>query len=101
MYRPYIVRRRRIYLDEDQAEQLAAHAKARGRSLSALISEAVDDLLAREREGGTRLARFRDALAGAAGTAGRLPSGADYIGELRALDVQRERRLRSETRNEE
>ena len=94
MYDLYIMRRTQIYLDEGQAERLAVHAETRGKTLSALIREAIDDLLDGEGSNVVRLGRFRDALIGASGVAPELPSGATYVDELRALDAERERQLR-------
>lgn len=93
MYDLYIMRRTQIYLDEDQAEQLAARAAVEGESLSAMIRRAIDALLAAGQSEAERLARFRDAVQSAAGAAPELPPGAAYVEQLRELDSDRERRL--------
>jgi hypothetical protein len=92
MYDLYIVRRTQIYLDEEQAERLASRAAAEGTTLSALIREAIDELLERGGEG-ERLAGFRRAVEASAGLAPELPEGRSYVEELRRRDLEREREL--------
>jgi hypothetical protein len=88
------MRRTQIYLDEQQHEALARRAAAEGRTQSELIREAVDHYLDGAAEDrGERLARFRAAVRAAAGSIPRLPSGTDYVRELREADLAREREL--------
>jgi predicted DNA-binding protein len=46
----YIMRRTQIYLDDDQDRRLERRARATGTSRSALIREAIDRFLRRERD---------------------------------------------------
>ncbi len=45
----YIVKRTQIYLDEEQDRRLRKRARATGKTKSALIRDAIDRLLSRER----------------------------------------------------
>jgi hypothetical protein len=93
MYNTYIMRRTQIYLDQQQADELSRRASARGMTASKMIREAIDQYLAEPDDGTERLARYRAALDGAFGVAPYLPSGAEYVDELRDADRAREREL--------
>ena len=72
MYAIYIVRRTQIYLDEGQATRLRVAAKARRRTVSQLIREAIDDKL----NGADGRKGFEAALSGVTGIwAGRKDIG--------------------------
>lgn len=95
----YIVKRTQIYLDEEQDRRLAKRSKSRGTTKSQLIREAIDGYLDGELEGRPqRLARFRAALDGAAGSIPRLPAGSEYVEDLRKADRARERALEQRRR---
>lgn len=92
MYDVYTVKRTQIYLDSGQDDELARRAEASGRTKSELIREALDQYL-RGGSADAELKRFRQALADAAGVAPYLPTGAEYVDEIRPLDGEREREL--------
>ena len=50
MYASYIVKRTQIYLGDDQAARLRSVAKARQRTVSEIIREAIDEKLSRPAE---------------------------------------------------
>jgi Arc/MetJ-type ribon-helix-helix transcriptional regulator len=83
MYDLYIVRRTQIYIGEEQGEQLARVAERSGTTMSAVIRSAIDSLLERELSEENRVARFRAAVAEAAGSAPELPAGEDYVDAIR------------------
>ncbi|MDP2712791.1 MAG: CopG family transcriptional regulator [Solirubrobacteraceae bacterium] len=94
MYAAYIVRRTQIYLGEEQDAMLDARARATGATKSALVRDAIDAFLSDDSaSAASGVARMRAALAGAAGTATNLPSGADYVDGIRAIDGDRAARL--------
>lgn len=83
MYNSYIMKRTQIYLEDDQDRQLELRAGASGLTKSYLIREAVAQYLTRDASEEARLAAFRDAVREAAGSIARLPSGTDYVDEVR------------------
>jgi predicted DNA-binding protein len=94
MYAAYTMRRTQIYLGKDQDAMLDARARATGTTKSALVRDAIDAFLGGDASSAaTGIARMRAAVAGAAGIATHLPSGAEYVGELRAGDTERAARL--------
>jgi GGDEF domain-containing protein len=94
MYSSYIMRRTQIYLDEEQAEQLARRARAHGSTTSKVIREAIDEYLAGPADADDRVARFRAALDASFGVAPYLADGATYVEDLRRADRAREDELR-------
>jgi len=102
MYIAYIVKRTQIYLDEEQDRRLADRAAAAGTTKSAVIRKAIDDYLSADGGRATRLERFREAVRAAAGSIPRLPSGKEYVEEIRRADAARQReieRRRSRTKD--
>lgn len=93
MYITYIMRRTQIYLDDEQDRLLGIRAEALGTTKSAVIRDAVDAFLERGPSVGSELQRLRAAVAQAGGIAPTLPSGEDYVEDLRAADRDREREL--------
>jgi hypothetical protein len=91
MYTPYIMHRTQIYLDDDQERQLVDRARQVGMTKSALIRDAIDAYLSPASGDDGALASLRAAVLDAAGAAPYLPSGVDYVAELRA--AERERRV--------
>jgi predicted DNA-binding protein len=91
MYAVYIAHRTQIYLDDHQNRLLGERSRQVGRTKSALIREAIDEYLAPSSSDESALARLRAAVAEASGAAPYLPSGADYVQELRALELERQR----------
>jgi Ribbon-helix-helix protein, copG family len=83
-----IVKRTQIYLDEEQDRELGRRAIARGLTKSAVIRRAVSAYLAGASDDDLRLARFKAAVATAAGVAAGLPPGSEYVERLRAIDVR-------------
>lgn len=98
MYDCYIMRRTQIYIDESQGELLAAAARREGVTMSALIRRAIDAYLAENSSETERLKRFREAVEATAGIAPYLPSGADYVDEVRPDYSEREIELWGEPR---
>lgn len=95
----YIVKRTQIHVDEKQDELLAERAAEQGRTKSDLIREALDLYLAGPADTkAARLQRFRDAVTAAAGSAPYLPSGAEYVRELREADRARDEALEAHWR---
>jgi predicted DNA-binding protein len=90
MYTAYIMKRTQIYLDESQDERLSRRARAAGTTKSDLIREALDAYLGPDNES-TRLLAFRAAVQAAAGAARRLPTGREYVDEIRSADAERAR----------
>lgn len=83
MYAAYIMRRTQIYLGEDQAARLRSVARARRRTVSEIIREAIDEKLSRPAE----IDSLEQALRAATGVwSGRsdLGSTEDYVRRLRA-----------------
>jgi len=93
MYNLYTVHRTQIYLDDRQDRVLRDRASASGRTKSALIRDALDAYLAPTGGPQADIARLRAAVAAASGAAPYLPSGSDYVSELRQADREREREL--------
>jgi hypothetical protein len=87
------MRRTQIYLDDDQATELARRAKTRGTTASKMIREAIDQYLAEPEDAVERQARFREAIEASFGIAPYLPDGATYVDDLRSRDRQRDRDL--------
>lgn len=88
------MKRTQIYIDEQQDELLARRAATQGRTKSEIMREALDLYLSGKSEShDTRMKRFRAAVDAAAGSIPRLPSGVEYVRELRAADLAREREL--------
>lgn len=85
--------RTQIYLADDQRQALSERARQVGRTKSALIREAIDNYLAPASAEHAALDRFRAAVANAGGIAPYLPPGEQYVEELRAADVERQREL--------
>jgi Arc/MetJ-type ribon-helix-helix transcriptional regulator len=83
------MKRTRIYLDEDQAARLARRAQAHG-AASSEVRAAVEKYLSSPDDELTELARQRQALAEAFGSAPRLPEGSAYVDEFRRSDAERE-----------
>jgi hypothetical protein len=77
------MRRTQIYIDESQAERLAGVAARSGMTTSGVIRAAIDSYLERESSEDARLARFRAAVAEAAGSAPGLPPGKEYVDAIR------------------
>jgi predicted transcriptional regulator len=93
MYTSYIVHRTQIYLDDEQERKLADRARQIGRTKSALIRDAVDAYLSPASGEESALAGLRAAVNDAAGAAPYLPSGVDYVEELRAAEQERRRMI--------
>jgi predicted transcriptional regulator len=93
MYALYIVHRTQIYLDDDQERKLADRARQVGRTKSALIRDAVDAYLAPASGDESALAGLRSAVRDASRAAPYLPSGVDYVEELRAAEQERRRMI--------
>jgi predicted transcriptional regulator len=91
MYALYIAHRTQIYLDDEQDRQLAGRARQVGRTKSALIRDAIDAYLAPASSQESALASLRAAVKNAAGAALYLPSGVDYVEELRTVERARQR----------
>ncbi len=90
MYTSYIAHRTQIYLDDAQDRQLVDRARQVGRTKSALIRDAIDAYLSPASSEDNALAGLRAAVKDAAGAAPYLPSGVDYVEELRALERERQ-----------
>jgi predicted DNA-binding protein len=94
MYAPYTMRRTQIYLGEDQDAMLEARARATGTTKSALVRDAIDAFLSDDASSAASgVARMRAALAGAAGIATHLTTGAEYVEDIRAGDADRAGRI--------
>jgi predicted DNA-binding protein len=91
MYTAYIAHRTQIYLDEHQDRRLSERSRQVGRTKSSLIREAIDAYLAPSSTDDAALARLRAAVKEASGAAPHLPTGADYVDELRAIERERQR----------
>jgi predicted DNA-binding protein len=91
MYASYIARRTQIYLEDEQDRQLVDRARQVGRTKSALIREAIDAYLAPISSAESALAGMRAAVEDAVGAAPYLPSGVDYVEQLRAVERERQR----------
>jgi Arc/MetJ-type ribon-helix-helix transcriptional regulator len=87
------MKRTQIYLEGEQATEVARRARRKGVTSSHVIREAINDYLAQPEDETDRLARFRAALDEAFGVAPDLPSGADYVDELRRTDERRQSEL--------
>lgn len=99
MYAVYIMRRTQIYLDEDQAMELARRARARGVTASHVIREAVERYLSGDEDEAAELARQRTALRDAFGSLPSLPDGRSYVAEVRKGDQARDQRLQERWRS--
>jgi predicted DNA-binding protein len=84
------VKRTQIYLDEKQDRRLGERAAATGKTKSELIRAAIDAFLGGAVSEREELARFRAAIAATAGIAPGLPSGKEYVRQLREADRRRE-----------
>lgn len=93
MYTTYIVRRTQIYVGDDQDRLLAERAGSLGTTKSAVIRDAIDAFLQPDASRDAGVDRFRAAVLGAAGIASYLPTGSEYVEQLRAADAEREREL--------
>jgi hypothetical protein len=93
MYTAYIVRRTQIYIGDDQDRLLDERAGSLGTTKSAVIRDAIDAFLQPDASRDAGVDRLRAAVRGAAGIAGYLPSGSEYVEDLRAADLEREREL--------
>lgn len=91
MYTTYIATRTQIYLHEHQDRRLRERSRQLGCTKSALIREAIDAYLSPVNGEEEALARLRAAIKEAAGVSPHLPSGADYVEQLRANEAQRRR----------
>ena len=91
MYTTYIASRTQIYLHEHQERRLKERSRQLGRTKSALIRDAIDAYLSPTGGEKEALARLRAAVKEARGAAPDLPSGADYVEELRAAEAERQR----------
>ncbi len=91
MYTTYIATRTQIYLYERQERRLKERSQQLGRTKSALIREAIDAYLSPTAGEEEALARLRAAVTEARGAAPDLPSGADYVEDLRAAEAGRQR----------
>ncbi len=91
MYATYIVKRTQIYIDEGQDRLLGERAQAVGETKSSLIREALTQYLTPADGEDAHLARFRAALDEVAAQPAELPPGQEYVADLRARDVARER----------
>lgn len=95
MYPTYIVRRTQIYIGDNQDRLLDERAESLGTTKSAIIRDAIDAFLQPDASRDASVDRFRTAVRGAAGIAEYLPSGNEYVEELRAADAERERELQA------
>jgi predicted DNA-binding protein len=91
MYTLYITRRTQIYLHDRQDRQLSERSRQVGRTKSALIRDAIDAYLSPASSDDQALAGLRNAVNEAAGAAAYLPSGGEYVDELRATESERQR----------
>jgi predicted DNA-binding protein len=91
MYTSYIARRTQIYLHDHQDRRLMERSRQVGRTKSALIRDAIDAYLSPVSSNDGELARLRAAVKEAAGASPHLPTGADYVEELRAIEGERQR----------
>ena len=91
MYTTYIAIRTQIYLHEHQDRRLAERSSQLGRTKSALIREASDAYLTPAAGEHEALARLRAAVKEASGAVPELPSGIDYVEQVRALEAERQR----------
>lgn len=89
------MKRTQIYLDEEQSARLAACAARTKRTRSDIIREAVDAYLAQADEAkAAKLARFREAVRFVAEhPSPDLPSGVEYVAEIRRADTARDELL--------
>jgi hypothetical protein len=78
--------RTQIYLNDDQERGLRTRAKAASRTKSAIIRDAIDAYLESGITSESELVRFRTALSETAGIAPQLPSGEEYVTEMRRGD---------------
>jgi predicted transcriptional regulator len=83
------VHRTQIYLADEQQSRLSERARRSGRTRSDLIREAIDRYLEAGDDSADALASFRAAVTTAAGSVPRLPSGAEYVENLRVEDEAR------------
>jgi Arc/MetJ-type ribon-helix-helix transcriptional regulator len=93
VYDSYIMRRTQIYLDEDQRRELTRRARRQGVTSSHLIREALGEYLAQHDDQSEELASFQAAVDASFGIAPHLPSGADYVKEMRHSDALRQAEL--------
>jgi len=93
MYAVYIMRRTQIYLGDHQDRLLDERAGSLGTTKSAVIRDAIDAFLLRDDSHTSAIRRLRAAVAEATGAASHLPTGADYVDEIRARDADRDQDL--------
>ena len=87
------MQRTQIYLEDEQQDRLAARARRTGRTKSDLIREAIDAYLDEGLDTQEELDAFRAVIELGAGSIERLPSGAEYVRDLRQADRARDERL--------
>lgn len=93
------MKRTQIYLENEQDHQLELRAGASGLTKSYLIREAVAQYLTRDESEEARLEAFRDAVREVAGSITRLPSGTDYVDEVRRAGRARREELEKRWRS--
>jgi len=89
----YIMRRTQIYLGDHHDRLLEERAGSLGTTKSAVIRDAIDAFLLRDESQLSGIRRLRAAVGEATGAASHLPSGVDYVDELRARDADRDQDL--------
>lgn len=94
----YIVKRTQIYVDEAQDHRLARRAAETGTTKSDLIRHAIDAYLDEPPEEERGLEHFKRVLREVAGSIPRLPSGSQYVDELRSSDADRDDALEKHRR---
>jgi predicted DNA-binding protein len=80
-------------LHDQQDRRLTERSRQLGCTKSALIREAIDAYLSPVSSEADALARLRTAVKEATGAASHLPSGVQYVEELRAIEAERRRAL--------
>ena len=82
MYTSYIMRRTQIYLSDEQGRALEQRSHAVGRTVSALIRDAIDETYGR-RPASSHADRAETARRSAGAWTDRTESGAQYVRRLR------------------
>ncbi len=82
-----LMKRIQIYLDEESDRQLTSRADAYATTKSSLIRDAIAAYLHLREDEDRRLDRFRTAVRTAAQAEADLPSGAEYVREMRLAAV--------------
>jgi len=86
--------RTQIYLDDEQTVRLDERAAAEGTTRSMLIRKAIDVYLSQEeQDAAIWQEQWRKALEDSAGIAPHLGDGAEYVEDIRRVDVERLSRL--------